>query len=119
MVLQNITSERLTTPTVSTNVGGSGVSPSAAAVSETSKPVETLGNPSLNEVVDAINSVEESLRIFTQKVNFSVDKDTGRFLIKVIDSESGDVIREIPPERVLKISQQIKEILGLLFDEKA
>ena len=119
MVLQNINSEIIPTPTVTKNTVNSGISPSAAVSSETLQGVETTGNPTFDDVVEAINSVEESLKIFTQKVNFSVDKDTGRYLIKVIDSESGDVIREIPPEKLLKISKQIKEILGLLFDEKA
>ncbi len=52
------------------------------------------------------------------KVRFSSNQDTGRVAISVVDAETDEVIREIPSEEMLKISQNLKENIGILFDSK-
>ncbi|MFT6898253.1 MAG: flagellar protein FlaG [Paraglaciecola sp.] len=85
------------------------------------------------QVSDEIGSVDEALiqiNDFVQsknrQLNFSVDEDSGRQIIKVTDGASGDVIRQIPTEEVLKLSTRIQELqsdvgsaVGLFFDNKA
>lgn len=50
------------------------------------------------------------------KVRFTSNQDTGRVAISVIDAETDEVIREIPSEEMLKISQNLQENIGMLFD---
>jgi flagellar protein FlaG len=52
-----------------------------------------------------INDDETSLE-------FKIDKDTNKMVLKIIDSQSKEVIRQIPPEIALKISRLVAEILG-------
>jgi flagellar protein FlaG len=44
-----------------------------------------------------------------RELQFSVDKDLGRTVVKVVDSESGDLIRQIPEEIFLELARKVKE----------
>jgi uncharacterized FlaG/YvyC family protein len=50
-------------------------------------------------------------------LHFSVDKSTGRTVVKVVDKESEKLIREIPAEELLKLAAKIEEMMGILFDK--
>jgi flagellar protein FlaG len=70
------------------------------------------------ELVDA---VEESNRIIfgdTEKFEFKIHERTGRYLVKLVDNETDEVIREIPPEKILDLIANIWEMVGILVDER-
>lgn len=69
----------------------------------------------VNDAVDRIQNFMESAR---RNLNFSIDKDTGRVVVKVLDGESGDVIRQIPSEDALKLAARLGDAGSLLFDTK-
>jgi flagellar protein FlaG len=50
---------------------------------------------------------------------FSRHEGTGKTMIKVVNKDTGDVIREIPPEKALDMAAKMDEMLGILFDQKA
>ena len=52
-------------------------------------------------------------------LDFTVHGDTGRIQVSVTDNESGEVIREIPPEEILNLMAKLDEMMGILYDEKA
>lgn len=47
-----------------------------------------------------------------------IHEATGAVVMRVINRETGDLIREVPPERTLDIVYKMMEIAGMLFDEK-
>ncbi len=49
---------------------------------------------------------------------FKVDEDSGRNVIKVIDKESGDLVKQYPSEEVLGIVAKLAEATGVLVDFK-
>jgi len=63
----------------------------------------------LKRELDLINNLE---------LKFNTDDETGKTYIKIVDKESGEVIREIPPEEVRKLAEKIDEMVGLLFDKR-
>ncbi len=67
----------------------------------------------------AVEQVNEILAIRKTRLEFSVHEPTKDIIVKVVDEQSGDLIREVPPERVLNIVAMIWEQIGLLVDEKA
>ncbi len=76
--------------------------------------------PGQKETRELVTKAQEALEeIQHRSLQFSVDESTGRTVIKVIDKESGDVIKEIPPEEALRLAEKIQEMSGLLFDRKA
>lgn len=52
-------------------------------------------------------------------VQFSIHEETGKTIIKIVDKENNEVIREIPSKEDLKRSARLRAYVGLLFDEIA
>lgn len=80
----------------------------------TDKPVD---QPKLQNIVDGIN---RALKQADKNLEFSIDEDTKKAVIKLVDSETGDVIREFPSKEALAISHAIEQMQqGLLLKQKA
>ena len=77
----------------------------------------TQVSPELLEEV--IKNLKEKLSMLNTQLQIQIDKDTDIVVVKVIDKQTKEVIRQIPPEYVLKIAKYLDEIAGLLFSEKA
>jgi flagellar protein FlaG len=75
------------------------------AVNKTSEPAQSqLTEEVVNELNDAILGVRRELR-------FSIDEDSGRAVVQVMDSETGETIRQLPSEEVLAVSRHIRELV--------
>lgn len=71
--------------------------------------------------VDAPKYFKEILRfteIFNKKLKFNIDEESEQVIVKVIDSETDKVIKEIPPEELQRLYSSMKEAIGLLIDEQ-
>ena len=49
---------------------------------------------------------------------YRVDEELGKVLIKLYDRETGETIREVPPEEIVKLGQRMKRLSGMLLDKK-
>lgn len=65
-----------------------------------------------------VKKVQEMSDLMGHSLQFDVREEADIVQIVVKDSSSGDVIKEIPPERIVKFLEGMKELLGSLFDEK-
>jgi len=54
---------------------------------------------------------------FNRRLQFVVDQSSNEVIIKVIDKETDKVIKELPPEELQRLHSNLKEAIGLLFDE--
>lgn len=80
---------------------------------------------SLN-IETAVSEISDFIKSRNRLLDFSIDEKSERPVVKVTDSESGEVIRQIPSEEVLKLSERIKElqtdvgaVVGVLFNKQA
>ena len=97
------------------DAGGKAVPERGNAVpQQASKPVVT--NAELKEAVTKIND-------FVQNVNrdvlFSVDEGSGRTVIRVLDADTGDLVRQIPNEEVLALAAHLREVSAMMAADKA
>ena len=71
---------------------------------------------------DDLDSAIENLNKFIQgkdsRLEFKVHERTGRFMVKFIDRETDEIIREIPPEKILDLVASIWDAVGILVDER-
>jgi flagellar protein FlaG len=65
---------------------------------------------SQEELEAALTDVAEFVQAKNQDLSFSFDDEANRSIIKVTDTESGDVIRQIPSEEVIKLSERIRDL---------
>jgi len=74
---------------------------------------------SLNEDVDVFKeNLDKLKKIFKGQAEFKIDRDVNKVVIKIKDPDTGEIIRQIPSEMVVKISKNIQELLGVLMDER-
>ena len=83
------------------------------------KAVEPVSEPKRDELEKAVTDIKEFVQAAQRKLDFSIDDSTGRVVVKVIATDSGDVIRQIPSETALKLAQNLADASSLLFDGKA
>jgi flagellar protein FlaG len=74
---------------------------------------------------DAVERINQFVNAEMRTLNFSVDENSGKAVVKVIDFETKDVIRQIPGDEVLRMASAIKRLqddlgsaTGLLIDSK-
>jgi flagellar protein FlaG len=49
----------------------------------------------------------------------SVDDDTGMMVVRITDTETGDIVKQVPPQQVLDVSVSVEKIVGLLVNDQA
>ena len=69
-------------------------------------------------IKNAVDHANKTMRHAKTKCEFSYHEETKRVSIKVIDEETEEVIREIPPEETLEMLSKMWELAGLMVDEK-
>ncbi|RMG32857.1 MAG: flagellar protein FlaG [Gammaproteobacteria bacterium] len=66
----------------------------------------------IDEVVSGLNEMVQNLH---RHLQFSVEEKTGETIIKVVDSDTNEVVRQIPSEEIIRLRQRMKEAAGVLF----
>ncbi len=67
----------------------------------------------------AVTDIREFVQATQRNLDFSIDDTTGKVVVKVIATDSGEVIRQIPSETALKLAQNLSDASSLLFEAKA
>jgi flagellar protein FlaG len=75
--------------------------------------------PSAGELQKALEEVAKAVAPMAQSLQFSLDKDSGKTVVKVMDTDTNEVIRQIPSEEVLAISKAVDKLKGLLIKQEA
>lgn len=95
---------------------------SPAAAVETIDAVKAkAATPSRKEVEDAVSKLNKSVQERGQSLVFSIDDDSHRTIVKVIDQHTKEVLRQIPTPEALEIAKSIDASFkgGLLVDHEA
>ena len=76
----------------------------------------TRSGASTEEAFDEINAAMEA---WSTGMRFELDEDTQQMVVSIIDTKSGDVLRQIPSEEVLHVAKMIAQFQGKLLNVKA
>lgn len=74
----------------------------------------TTGNEQLHKAVEELNKKMMS----NSEAIFGIHEGTNRVTIKIVDKDSKEVIKELPPEKTLDMIARVWEMAGLLVDER-
>ncbi len=66
-----------------------------------------------------VRELNELVKLLHTSLQFSIDDKTKRIIVKVMDADTQKVIRQIPPEEMMRISARVQELMGVLIDESA
>lgn len=70
------------------------------------------------QLIRAIDRAIKSMEGVATSLDFSVHKGTKQIMVKVLNSDTGEVIRELPPEKSLDFLAKVWEKAGILVDER-
>lgn len=71
------------------------------------------------ELKHALDAINKFLKPVVGNIEFSIDQDSGRTVVKIVDTETHTVIRQTPSREVLAIAKELDKLQGLLIREKA
>jgi flagellar protein FlaG len=69
-------------------------------------------------IADALQKLNEQMRSKGRDLNFSMDEASDRVVITVKHSQTGEIVRQIPNEVVLKVAHNLEQVKGMLLNEK-
>jgi flagellar protein FlaG len=70
------------------------------------------------QLIKTIERANKALQGVMTSFEFSIHEKTHEIMVKVIDKDTGDVIREIPPEKTLDMVAKMWELAGIIVDKK-
>ena len=68
------------------------------------------------ELRQRVNQVNAQIANTNVTLKIRVDQETGKNLVTVVDRETGEVIREIPPEETVRLEARIEKMIGIFVD---
>ena len=71
-----------------------------------------------SEVSKAIEAIDLMMDLRSRSVTFERDESAGKDVIKVVDDETGEIIRQMPPEELLTLMRNLTKMLGNFLDER-
>jgi flagellar protein FlaG len=99
---------------------GTAHAPKEAAPVLTSNAVQaTEPVPAASQVATALQSINKALQALSPNLEFTVDPDSNRTVVKVLDQQTKEVIRQMPSAEALEISKALDKLQGLLVRQKA
>jgi flagellar protein FlaG len=90
--------------------------PAVASSTETQPPAQQPDPEALRQSVAAAN---RSARSLGSSVQFNLDSQSGKVIVRVVEKETGQLIRQIPSEEMLELRRALDRISGLVIDETA
>lgn len=91
----------------------------AAPVDSTNAVEKAPAAPSRQQLDDAVSNINKSLQTLSQDLEFSVDEDSNRTIVKVVDQQTKEVIRQMPSPEALEIAKALDKVKGLLIKQTA
>lgn len=71
------------------------------------------------ELEKEVDEMNKGMEAFNTTLTFKVHKETGTLMVRFIDKETDEVVKEYPPEDFLDMKAKIREYIGMILDEKA
>lgn len=75
--------------------------------------------PNREQVLAAVTDMQDFVQATHHNIQFQLDEDSGRMLVKVTERDTGEVIRQIPSEEAVRLAESLSEIRSLLFSAEA
>jgi flagellar protein FlaG len=97
-----------------------GTSPSSSKSAQDSQSVATPPQkPGKEELSTMTKAVNDFVKPLNSTLQFNIDDSTGQTVVKVIDTDTKEVIKQIPSEDMLALAKALDQIKGLLVKQKA
>ncbi|ATQ75657.1 hypothetical protein CR152_14825 [Massilia violaceinigra] len=90
----------------------------SAAIGKTEAAKEAA-EPDPAEVTKVVGEINVAMQALSRNIEFSIDADSKRTVVKVIDQTTKEVIRQMPTAEALEIGKALEKVQGLLIRQVA
>lgn len=118
MVISSITSSPVTSYRSDPSASSAGQPQPVSQAADASQK-QASAQPSLEQVQKATEQINKVVQGLDKNLQFAVDHDSGRVVVKVMDTEKKELIRQIPSEETLSIAKALDKLQGLLIKQTA
>ncbi|GBG01487.1 hypothetical protein AZSI13_08140 [Azospira sp. I13] len=112
-----------TTPGAASRPGQTAEAAGAEALAQSpgqaGQPEQAAPEPSIEDLKSAVGDINNTIQSLVSHLEFSVDTDTGRNVVKVVDMRTDEIIRQFPSHEALAIAKALDSFQGLLLRDKA
>ena len=72
-----------------------------------------------DDLAKILGEVNDALKTLDIKRGYRVDEDLNRTIVSVIDTETDEIVKQIPTEDAIRLAKNINEVIGLFYDDRA
>lgn len=92
-----------------------------APLAKTRSPAENQNQKGESNfsVTEAVKRLEEFVAPTQSQISFSIDEELGVSVVKILDTQSKEVIRQFPSEEAINLARALDKLQGLLIRDKA
>lgn len=73
--------------------------------------------PTAQQIQNAVEQMNRASSQLNERISFSYNEKVNRVVVKVINQDTNEVVREIPPRDIIKLTEHIQQYLGMIVDE--
>lgn len=84
-----------------------------------SEMTDENGNPTEQAYQTAVNKLNEFMEYSQKNSKFIFHKDLERYYVEVVDAQSQEVVKEVPPKALLDAYYEMQKLAGKIFDTQA
>ena len=81
--------------------------------------INEVSQPTREAVAKAAADLQEFVQSMGRNLNFSVDETTGYHVVKVVNPSTGELVRQLPSEELLKIARDFQRLNNVLVSQRA
>jgi len=120
-IVTSSTGVSLSPPSIEVRHSPSGISVKAGTENGNISPSLEPSQKQVTEqdVQKAVQQANMEFAGMNQKIGFGYEKRLGQLYVQVLDKQTGEVVKEVPPKEFLEHQAAMKELMGLLVDRKA
>ena len=88
------------------------------AVQQITSVNNAVNTISSKEAAEAMRQVRDYVKEVVPELDFSIDEDTGRLVVKLMDMSTNELIRQMPAEEILHVAKMLDKLQGLLYNDE-
>lgn len=81
--------------------------------------IDSTSQPTREVVAKAAADIQQFVQSMGRNLSFSVDEATGYHVVRVVNPSTGELVRQLPSEELLKISRDFQRLNNVLVSQKA
>ena len=106
-----------TTPSAAASAASS-VATTTQSTAPAAKPQMVDPQELQKKLEEAVKRLNEQMQENKRQLGFSVDNRLNRQIVRVTNQETGELVRQIPSEVVIRVANSIENLKGVLFDKE-